>query len=112
MLLSQLQKAVKDSALEASEALSLVARMDTVLGLDLVNSAEQVLGSMQAASSAASVNTHEGDPEAELIDRLVAERVAAKKAKDFAKADSIRDQLTAKGIVVTDTPQGPVWERK
>ena len=110
--LSQLQKAVKDSALEASEALSLVARMDTVLGLDLVNSAEQVLGSMQAASSAASVNTHEGDPEAELIDRLVAERVAAKKAKDFAKADSIRDQLTAKGIVVTDTPQGPVWERK
>ena len=35
----------------------------------------------------------------------------AKKDKNFARADEIRDILTKKGIVVTDTPNGPVWSR-
>jgi cysteinyl-tRNA synthetase len=45
------------------------------------------------------------------IDALVAARQDAKKAKDFAKADAIRAELTARGIVVEDTPQGPKWRR-
>ncbi len=110
--LSELQKAVKDSSLEPKETLSLVARMDMVLGLDLVSSALQALEALSVAAQASAPKSHEGDPEAELIDKLVAERVAAKKAKDFARADAIRDELSAKGIVVTDTPNGPVWERK
>ena len=50
-------------------------------------------------------------PEAEraAIDRLVAERAQARKAKDFARADAIRDQLDQRGVVVEDSPEGSVW---
>ena len=36
---------------------------------------------------------------------------AAKKAKDFARADEIRNQLTARGVIIIDTPTGPTWKR-
>ncbi len=45
------------------------------------------------------------------IQSLVEERAAAKKARDFARADAIRDQLAAEGIVLEDTPQGARWRR-
>jgi len=46
------------------------------------------------------------------IQALVEERAAAKKARDFARADAIRDQLAAEGILLEDTPQGVRWVRK
>ena len=46
------------------------------------------------------------------IDALVAERSAAKKARDFARADAIREQLAAEGILLEDTPQGVRWRRQ
>ena len=52
----------------------------------------------------------EGDGDAE-IDELVAERSAARKAKDFKRSDEIRETLAAKGIIIEDTPQGPRWKR-
>ncbi|MEA9731141.1 cysteine--tRNA ligase [Xanthomonas campestris] len=45
------------------------------------------------------------------ITTLVEERNAAKKAKDFARADAIRKQLADEGIVLEDTPQGVRWKR-
>ena len=46
------------------------------------------------------------------IDAMVAARSAAKKAKDFAKSDSLRDELLAKGIILEDTKEGVRWKRK
>jgi cysteinyl-tRNA synthetase len=46
------------------------------------------------------------------IQALVDERAAAKKSRDFARADAIRDQLAAEGILLEDTPQGVRWVRK
>ena len=45
------------------------------------------------------------------IEKLIEERQAARKSKDFARADEIRDQLLARGIVLKDTREGVKWER-
>ncbi|MCA8896675.1 MAG: cysteine--tRNA ligase [Amphiplicatus sp.] len=45
------------------------------------------------------------------IDALIAERAAARKAKNFARADEIRDDLAARGVIIEDGPQGATWRR-
>ena len=45
------------------------------------------------------------------IEKLIEERQAARKAKDFARADAIRDELLEKGIVLKDTREGVQWKR-
>jgi cysteinyl-tRNA synthetase len=52
---------------------------------------------------------HQGDAE---IERLVAEREAARQARDWAAADRLRGELSQRGVVVEDTAQGPRWKRK
>ena len=47
----------------------------------------------------------------EEIEKLIAERQAARKAKDFARADQIRDELLARGIELKDTREGVKWKR-
>jgi cysteinyl-tRNA synthetase len=49
------------------------------------------------------------DPE---VERLVAAREAARQARDWAAADRLRAELSERGVVVEDTPQGPRWKRK
>ena len=50
------------------------------------------------------------DPElVKYIEAKIEERKAAKKEKDFAKADAIRDELLSKGITIKDTREGVVW---
>ena len=45
------------------------------------------------------------------IEKLIEERQAARKAKDFARADAIRDELLEKGIILKDTREGVQWKR-
>ena len=77
----------------------LIKDFDKVLSLNLEN--------------AKSTETTEGvDAELEsFVLAKIEERKEAKKAKDFAKADAIRDELLAKGIVIKDTREGVVWHK-
>ena len=45
------------------------------------------------------------------IEKLIAQRDEARKNKDWAESDRLRDELQAKGIVIEDTPQGTRWHR-
>lgn len=80
--------------------LALLDEFDQVLSLDLLKAASEV----RAKTEAEAAQKLEGvDPETLA---LVEERTAAKKAKNFARADEIRDMLKAQGITLKDTPQG------
>ncbi len=81
---------------------ALVDSFDEVLSLDLIKRAD-----------ALSEDAAEGvDEETEkYVTEKIEERKAAKKAKDFAKADAIRDELAAKGIILEDTREGVKWHR-
>lgn len=102
--LSRLQVAVKDNELKAEDALFLIKKMDSVLALDLLKEAE--------SSGTPDAELNSTDPAAAQIEQLLLQRTQAKKDKDFALADKIRDDLAAKGIIIVDTPTGPTWKRK
>jgi cysteinyl-tRNA synthetase len=82
--------------------LALLADFDRVLSLNLLDAAEKLL-KKQAEEEAANA-----DPE---IDALVAARTEAKKSKNWAEADRIRDELKERGIEIIDTPQGTKWRK-
>jgi cysteinyl-tRNA synthetase len=46
------------------------------------------------------------------IDGLIAERIEAKKSRNFARADEIRKGLEAEGIILEDTKDGTRWKKK
>ncbi|WP_374320788.1 cysteine--tRNA ligase [Pseudoxanthomonas kaohsiungensis] len=68
------------------------------------------LGLLQQ-SPAAWLNRGADDSDDARIQALVEERTAAKQARDFTRADAIRGQLAAEGILLEDTPQGVRWKR-
>ena len=75
----------------------------------LVRKGESEEQAKAAAKPAGTYTIHgEGD---EAIDALVMARYEAKKAKNFAEADRIRDELKAQGIEVTDVAGGANWKR-
>jgi cysteinyl-tRNA synthetase len=80
-------------AADAGPALDLLARFDAVFDV------------LKPAAGASDMADEE-------IDRLIGERTAAKKARDFARADQIRGRLLAGGVVLEDTKAGVRWKRK
>ena len=93
--LSILWKMIKDGNLSSSDKLAAAFHMDGILGLSLdkaVPSSEEKVGSEEDL-------------------KLLEERTAAKKAKDFKRADEIRDELKRRGYTVKDTPAGAILER-
>ena len=79
---------------------ALIGSFDQVLGLDLLEKA--------AAMREKAAAPVEG---AEEIEALIAKRLEAKKAKDWAAADAIRDQLKAMGVEIKDSKEGTTWTR-
>ena len=94
--------------------LALIESFDTVLSLDLLKKAEAKREALkkEAAATAASftIISESGEENAEVEAKIQA-RQDAKKAKNFAEADRIRDELKAEGIEITDIPHGAKWKR-
>jgi cysteinyl-tRNA synthetase len=104
---------------DAAAASGLLAAGD-VLGLLQGNSQERFRGDARAivATGKATLGPFSASgtmvmrpiaPDRQQIDSLISEREAARKARDFARADAIRERLKEQGVVVEDTPAGPEW---
>jgi cysteinyl-tRNA synthetase len=96
--LAELWGLLRDTEIAPADALAAAFDMDKVLGLDLAKAALQNGAGMDRAG-------------AEEIEALIEERSAAKKAKDFARADDIRRSLKERGIILEDGPAGTVWRK-
>ncbi len=83
--------------------LAAIKDFDQVLSLNLLEAAAKMRAEKKREEEA-----QEHDP---IIDALVSARLAAKKEKNWAEADRIRDELKAQGIEIIDTPQGSKWKR-
>ncbi len=104
---SESEKATaKARLLKAGEMLGLLQRdPDIVFGRKVNASLNATLGNLQLHATATV------DWPAEKIDALVSARFAARRAKNFAEADRIREELTEMGVIVMDGPEGSTWRR-
>jgi cysteinyl-tRNA synthetase len=94
-VLSLLQESLRDPALSEPGQRAVVAASSAVLGL--------TFEALEAAGPGA-------DNDA-AVQQLVADRETARAARDWARADALRAELTELGIQVTDTADGPTWTR-
>ena len=101
LAITALYDVLKEKTNDATKLFAL-ADFDRVGSLNLISAAEARRKKQEAEEAA------NADPE---IDALVAARTDAKKAKNFAEADRIRDQLKAMGVEIIDTPQGAKWRK-
>ena len=85
--------------------LALIADFDRVLSLDLIEAAQKQKDAEDAAKATAS-----DDPFIREIEDMIAKRAQAKKDKNYALADRIRNDLAARGVTLIDTPQGTNYQ--
>src|SRR5579863_720368 len=102
-LLAALQDALRDPRITSDGQRTLVAAADALLGLGLADLDPADLEDRRSDASLSDQERHE-------IEQLVAERTQARKERDWARADQIRAELDARGVQVTDTPEGPAWQ--
>ena len=84
-----------------------LSRLSALQGSALRASA-QLLGLLQSSAE----EWFQGDTDASGVEVRIAERAQAKKNRDFASADRIRDELKAEGIILEDGPGGTTWRRE
>lgn len=89
---------LKANDINDSEKLALIKEFDSVLSLDLLN------GENKATDESVDDNL------AAEVEKLIQKRNEARKNKDWATADAIRDELKEKNIVLIDTPEGVKWK--
>ncbi len=102
LAITALYDVLKSKANDATK-LSALENFDQVLGLGLLEHGDRQRQADRKAAQEAC------DPE---IDALIRQRAEAKRAKNWAEADRIRDVLNARGITIIDTPQGTKWSRQ
>ena len=92
--------------------LKLLGDFDYVLGLDLLQKADKKRRELAAAPKAGAftILSESGEADAE-VEAMLQARQDAKKAKNFAEADRLRDALKEKGVELTDVPGGVRWKR-
>ena len=92
--------------------LKLLGDFDYVLGLDLLSKADKKRRELAAAPKAGAftILSESGETDAE-VEAMLQARQDAKKAKNFAEADRLRDALKEKGVELTDVPGGVRWKR-
>jgi cysteinyl-tRNA synthetase len=102
--LTVLYDMLKDKTLADVTKRAIAADFDNVLALGLLDGKKEE----PKKEAAAEVEVPEED---KWIVELIAERKAAKKAKDFARADAIREELLAKGVTLVDTREGTKYTK-
>lgn len=81
----------------------LVEDFDQVLSLGLLSAADENTSDQETNGADDELTAY--------VEEMIAKRAQAKKERDFAKADAIRNELLEKGIAIKDTREGVVWER-
>ncbi|WP_415912099.1 cysteine--tRNA ligase [Neptuniibacter sp. QD37_11] len=100
-LVNELNKATRENSPEAGKLAGQLVRLGSILGL-----------LQQDADAFLKGEDKEGELSSDEIEALIVQRAEAKKAKNFAESDRIRDELAEQGIILKDSREGTTWFRE